>query len=87
MDSDQTDLIIFHKNLRIKDNESLYYGSLRQNYRCIYIFDPKYRRGNGKSVRQLYFLKDCLLDFENQKYIKNFKIFKRSNTKKDPNFY
>ena len=64
MDSDQTDLIIFHKNLRIKDNESLYYGSLRQNYRCIYIFDPKYWRGNGKSVRQLYFLKDCLLELD-----------------------
>ena len=64
MASNRTDLIIFHRNLRIKDNEALYYGSIRQKYRCIYIFDPKYWQGNGKSTRQLYFLKDCLIELD-----------------------
>jgi len=64
MASNRTDLIIFHRNLRIKDNEALYHGSIRQKYRCIYIFDPKYWQGNGKSIRQLYFLKDCLIELD-----------------------
>ena len=64
MASDRTDIIIFHRNLRIRDNEALYHGSIRQKYRCIYIFDPKYWQGNGKSIRQLYFLKDCLIELD-----------------------
>ena len=42
----------------------MYHGSIRQKYRCIYIFDPKYWQGNGKSIRQLYFLKDCLIELD-----------------------
>ena len=64
MISGRTDLIIFHRNLRIRDNEALYYGSVRQKYKCIYIFDLKYWTGNGKSIRQLYFLKDCLIELD-----------------------
>ena len=32
MASDKTDIIIFHRNLRIRDNEALYHGAIRQKY-------------------------------------------------------
>ena len=60
----ESDLIVFHRNLRIKDNEALFYGSKRQNYKCIYVFDKAYWSGNGKSIRQRYFLKDCLRELD-----------------------
>ena len=70
----ETDLIVFHRNLRIQDNEALSHGSMRQNYKCIYIFDEVYWSGNGKSLRQLYFLKDCLRELDNSLHKLNSKL-------------
>ena len=65
MANSESDLIVFHRNLRFQDNEALYYGSIRQNYKCIYVFDEAYWGGNGKSLRQLYFLGDCIRELDN----------------------
>jgi len=87
MANNEADLIVFHRNLRIQDNEALSYGSIRQNYKCIYVFDEAYWSGNGKSLRQLYFLKDCLRELDNslkkinsklEIFIGNYKEFHKS---------
>ena len=87
MANSESDLIVFHRNLRIQDNEALSYGSIRQNYKCIYVFDEAYWSGNGKSLRQLYFLKDCLRELDNslkkinsklEIFIGNYKEFHKS---------
>ena len=57
-----TDLIILSRNLRLRDNPAIYYGSLRSNYLVIYLYDETYWCGNGKSKRQLKFSNDCLAE-------------------------
>jgi len=74
MANNESDLIVFHRNLRIHDNEALSHGSSRQNYKCIYVFDEAYWNGNGKSLRQIYFLKDCLRELDHSLQNKNSKL-------------
>ncbi len=57
-----TDIIILNRNLRLRDNPAMYYGSLRSNYLVIYLYDESYWNGNGKSKRQLKFSNDCLTE-------------------------
>ena len=54
------DIVILNRNLRLHDNAALFYGSLRSNYKVIYLYDEKYWEANGKSSRQLKFSTDCL---------------------------
>ena len=63
------DIIILNRNIRLEDNAALYYGSLRQNYLVLYIFDETYWTSNGRSPRQARFLFDCLEEL-NQRLLK-----------------
>ena len=64
------DIIILNRNIRLEDNAALYYGSLRQNYLVLYVFDETYWTSNGRSPRQARFLFDCLEEL-NQR-LKNY---------------
>ena len=63
------DIIILNRNIRLEDNAALYYGSLRQNYLILYVFDETYWTSNGRSPRQTRFLFDCLEEL-NQRLLK-----------------
>ena len=69
-----TDIIIINRNLRILDNEALFYGSLRSNYIVIYLYDENYWNANGKSSRQLKFSNDCLKELNQDLKEVNSKI-------------
>ena len=69
-----TDIIIINRNLRILDNEALFYGSLRSNYIVIYLYDENYWNANGKSSRQLKFSNDCLKELNQDLSEVNSKI-------------
>ncbi len=69
-----TDIIIINRNLRIQDNEALFYGSLRSNYIVIYLYDENYWNANGKSSRQLKFSNDCLKELNQDLREVNSKI-------------
>jgi len=69
-----TDIIIINRNLRILDNEALFYGSLRSNYIVIYLYDKNYWNANGKSSRQLKFSNDCLKELNQDLREVNSKI-------------
>ena len=58
------DIIILHKNLRLEDNSALFYGSLNQNYKIIYVYDSHYWSVDGRSPRQFSFLLDCLKEVQ-----------------------
>ena len=58
------DIIILHKNLRLEDNSALFYGSLNQNYKIIYVYDSHYWSVDGRSPRQFSFLIDCLKEVQ-----------------------
>ncbi len=60
------DIVLLHRNLRIKDNEALYYGSQNQKYLVIYLFDKDYWNSNGKSSIQFQFAYDCLVSLDNE---------------------
>ena len=60
LENQALDIIILNRNIRLEDNAALYYGSLRQNYLVLYVFDEKYWTSNGRSSRQARFLLDCL---------------------------
>ena len=63
------DIIILHRNLRLEDNSALFYGSLNQNYKIIYVYDSYYWSIDGRSPRQFSFL----IDVESHPETKNFK--------------
>ena len=60
----EVDIIILHKNLRLEDNSALFYGSLNQNYKIIYVYDSHYWSVDGRSPRQFSFLLDCLKEVQ-----------------------
>ena len=71
------DLSIFHRNLRIEDNPSLYNASLNQDYSSVFIFDKEYWSQSDRSVNQLKFVIDSLneLELELKKFNVNLYIF------------
>tara|TARA_Y100000816_G_scaffold227495_1_gene172540 strand:- start:1468 stop:2868 length:1401 start_codon:yes stop_codon:yes gene_type:complete len=71
------DLLIFHRNLRIEDNASLYNASLNQDYSSVFIFDKEYWSQSDRSVNQLKFVIDSLneLELELKKFNVNLYIF------------
>jgi len=71
------DLLIFHRNLRIEDNPSLYNASLNQDYSSVFIFDKEYWSQSDRSVNQLKFVIDSLneLELELKKFNVNLYIF------------
>ena len=74
------DLLIFHRNLRIEDNASLYNASLNQDYSSVFIFDKAYWSQSDRSVNQLKFALDSLneLELELKKFNVNLYVFEGS---------
>ena len=50
MANNEADLIVFHRNLRIQDNEALSYGSIRQNILGLEVITT-----NGEIISNLAF--------------------------------
>ena len=64
----QVDIIVLHKNIRLRDNAALFYGSQNNNYRIIFPYDSNYWISNGRSLRQFQFFFDCLCELSLQLY-------------------
>ena len=71
------DLILVNRNLRLKDNAALFYGSLSQNYRVIYLYDKCYWNSNGRSKVQFGFFLESLeeLDMSLKKLNSSVEVF------------
>ena len=54
------DVIVLQRDLRLLDNPALYYGSKKENYCVVYVYDKNYWQSYGRSPRQLKFAVDCL---------------------------
>ena len=59
------DLILINRNIRLRDNAALFYGSLNQNYRVIYPYDREYWNSNGRSEVQFNFFLESLQELDN----------------------
>ena len=70
----QVDIIVLHKNIRLRDNAALFYGSQNNNYRIIFPYDSNYWTSNGRSLRQFQFFFDCLCELNQQLKDVNSKV-------------
>tara|TARA_A100001037_G_C15133819_1_gene630033 strand:- start:480 stop:1898 length:1419 start_codon:yes stop_codon:yes gene_type:complete len=70
----QVDIIVLHKNIRLRDNAALFYGSQNNNYRIIFPYDSNYWISNGRSLRQFQFFFDCLCELNQQLKDVNSKV-------------
>ena len=69
------DIVLLHKDLRMRDNPALYNASLRGKYIVLYVLDYDYWNNNGYSLRQLNFVDQSLEELNNELEKINSKIY------------
>ena len=69
------DIVLLHKDLRMRDNPALYNASLRGKYIVLYPLDYDYWNNNGYSIRQLNFVDQSLEELNNELQKINSKIY------------
>ena len=69
------DIVLLHKDLRMRDNPALYNASLRGKYIVLYVLDYDYWNNNGYSLRQLNFVDQSLEELNSELEKINSKIY------------
>ena len=81
------DVIVLQRDLRLLDNPALYYGSKKENYCVVYVYDKNYWQSYGRSPRQLKLAVDCLKELnENLKNLNSKVLIFEGSFEKLSNF-